>query len=941
MLWEWNSDVMLFSETWLQPHCTVNSHLALPNFSLFRRDRIHRSHGGLVLYVNDHLCPRRRIDLEADDIECIVLELSKTIPKQLFFCCYRPPDQSPELFFSTLFRLLSAADTDSTILNLIGDFNAKHSSWDSDSLANVAGSKMFDLMLDFCFSQLVHTSTRFSADGNSSSVLDLFATTRPDLVLKTEVTDPISDHCCVNTQINIRSRLSPKQVKRISLPDFERADWVGFRANLAQTPLLAAVQGTSDINIAWKVWHNIFLDKAARFVPSRYITLRPNNARWMTSDLHKLSRQKHRLFAAAKRSHQAEDWDRYRQARNRCTAEFQKAKTAYVRRTHAKLRDEADGSHRWWRLAKSLARITNPTVSIPDMSDNGIALSSENDKADLLARFFARQCTDANPQADTCGAPFPLSPSHPRFEFPPITEQLTLRRLQRLPIHKATADKLITNRMLRECAPFICSSLTYLFNLSLSTSTFPLEWKHAVVTPLFKQRGSPNDATNYRPVSLLPAIGKLLDAMLSERLLSYLQRNGIISCHQYGFLPRRSTTMQLVYIVHRWLKAMEDGDRTHAVFMDFMKAFDRVWHHGLLHKLKQIGLTSDSIELIRSYLSHRTISVRVGATLSRPHTITAGVPQGSHLGPVLFLVFINDLPSHVGIPTELYADDAVLHHQTKSSDITSLEPLQTAVSHAEQWALSWNGRFGHAKTKLLVIRARNQQPAILPSSVLIEESPIEVVVSHRHLGVILTDNLQWRTHISSIICSCSKRAGLLRWMANDLPQDAAVRLYLHYVRPLFEYASPVWHGSLSEQEATALERIQAAVARRLLGAAWDTPKTELLQRLEWPSLRWRREIQGMVLFHQLLLSRPPPLSDCLFPFSHTKVSRSQRKPFQLLLPNVKTNRFLKSFFFRSSLLWNSLPHCIQSLTSSPQFKQALQDHWRAHKFNTHTNIPVR
>lgn len=141
MLWEWNSDVMLFSETWLQPHCTVNSHLALPNFSLFRRDRIHRSHGGLVLYVNDHLCPRRRIDLEADDIECIVLELSKTIPKQLFFCCYRPPDQSPELFFSTLFRLLSAADTDSTILNLIGDFNAKHSSWDSDSLANVAGSK--------------------------------------------------------------------------------------------------------------------------------------------------------------------------------------------------------------------------------------------------------------------------------------------------------------------------------------------------------------------------------------------------------------------------------------------------------------------------------------------------------------------------------------------------------------------------------------------------------------------------------------------------------------------------------------------------------------------------------------------------------------------------------------------------------------------------------
>ena len=215
--------------------------------------------------------------------------------------------------------------------------------------------------------------------------------------------------------------------------------------------------------------------------------------------------------------------------------------------------------------------------------------------------------------------------------------------------------------------------------------------------------------------------------------------------------------------------------------MDFKKAFDRVWHTGLLYKLAMIGVAPPSVSWISDFLTKRTISVRVGSTLSPQHTISAGVPQGSHLGPVLFLVFINDLPSHVHLPTELYADDALIHETlTRNTTATNTTTLQGAVNDAEQWALSWNGRFGHEKTKLLNIGKTRDTPLVIDSH------PIEAVALHKHLGIIFTPDLKWTTHIQAVIRNAFKRAGLLRWMSHHLRGPLTTKLYLSYVRPTME-----------------------------------------------------------------------------------------------------------------------------------------------------------
>ena len=187
-------------------------------------------------------------------------------------------------------------------------------------------------------------------------------------------------------------------------------------------------------------------------------------------------------------------------------------------------------------------------------------------------------------------------------------------------------------------------------------------------------------------------------------------------------------------------------------------------------------------------------------------------------------------------------------------------------------------------------------------------------------------------HMMHLLSMGKRKAGSLRFMARELPADLICRLYVSCVRPVLEYASPVWHGGISRQQAIALEIIQASVARRVLKAPWRTPKQELLERLQWPSLFWRRCVSTTCLLHTLMHNPTSPLNQCLFPFAQSLSLYNLRKPRQLILPRVRTSHHLHSFFYNSALLWNSLPHSLQSIPNHAQFRKALSHHWKEHQY---------
>ena len=420
----------------------------------------------------------------------------------------------------------------------------------------------------------------------------------------------------------------------------------------------------------------------------------------MTADLHRLSRKKHRLFKLASRTKLDSDWGKYTRVHNDCNREFEKAKRRHLTNVHSSIVEESTGSSTRWRKVKDLAKIATHASVIPDMEDVSTTATSPEAKANLFARFFASQCSDPH-SSDTLppGAPYPTRSGDGTYDHHPVTDREVLNSLSKLSPSKSSGCPLLTNRVLREVAPSISQSLTYIFNLSLQSSTFPQDWKTAVVVPLYKQRGDASAPTNYRPVSLLPAVAKVLDAIQIKRLSSFLVKNKLLTNHQFGFLPGRSTTQQLVYVVDKWLQTQDKGSASVGVFLDFQKAFDKVWHKGLLFKLACCGVSPDALSWFESYLLDQAITVRVEGIYSKSHSISTGVPQGSHLGPILFAVFINDLTSAAQkSQTELYADDALIHKDI-SKDIIPQEmhSLQTSVSAASAWAQSWRGRFSPAK----------------------------------------------------------------------------------------------------------------------------------------------------------------------------------------------------------------------------------------------------
>ena len=393
-----------------------------------------------------------------------------------------------------------------------------------------------------------------------------------------------------------------------------------------------------------------------------------------------------------------------------------------------------------------------------------------------------------------------------------------------------------------------------------------------------------------------------MDQLQSEALLSHLVKNKLISAHQFGFLPYRCTAMQLVYIPETWLHSLEGDKGTVAIFINFYKAFDRVWQTGLPHKLSLLGVNTSSIDWLNNYLLDRVLHARVGSAISRTFPLSAGVPGGSHLGLVLFLAFINDLPATIPSPSELYADDALLHQHC--SAYSFLERLQQSITSAESWELSWHGRFGHRKTVALPI-GTHAKSACLSCPVKIEGQSVQLSDVPKRLGVYLSGDLSWSPHLSSVNSKSTEHAGLLRHMACKISPELVTKLYLSFVRPILEYASPSWHFSISASEALAMERIQASVARKVLRADWLTSKATLLRQLNWPSLRWRLSVACSTLFHKRITEPSPPLSECLVPFSSELSARPTREPLQLVLSRCKSSKPLKSHF---PILSHSLEH---------------------------------
>ena len=412
-------------------------------------------------------------------------------------------------------------------------------------------------------------------------------------------------------------------------------------------------------------------------IPEKTVTIRPNDKPWCDSMLRKTIRIRNRLRQKALKSKKAEHWADYRKVRNRVNNMKKHAILNYYNNIETHLNDCSKNNNKlYWKLIKEVFQVksNNEIPPIQFTSENGsnIIAFSDKEKSEVLNKYFS---SISNIDDTSHSLPDSYSLCNDSLNEIFIEEQEVIDIITTLPVNKAIGPDCISHRMLKSTAHTISRPLCMLFNKSLREKSFPSYWKEAHVLPLFK-KGDPSSPCNYRPVSLLSCVSKVMERIIFKHVYNFFHKNNLFYKYQAGFLPGHSTVFQLLETYHTIVKSIDDGKFCCMVFCDLSKAFDRVWHKGLLFKLHTYGIRGNVFQWFTNYLSCRSQKVMFKDQLSSSASLNAGVPQGSVLGPLLFLIYVNDVAEKMVSFCRLFADDNSIQHTSKN-----LNEIEFTLNH--------------------------------------------------------------------------------------------------------------------------------------------------------------------------------------------------------------------------------------------------------------------
>ena len=508
------------------------------------------------------------------------------------------------------------------------------------------------------------------------------------------------------------------------------------------------------------------------------------------------------------------------------------------------------------------------------MEHNGSAINDDQEKAEVLNSFFA-ECFNSSLPSLSSGENFC---SNEEDDVCPddflCYEEEVLELLQSIDTTKANGPDGISGTMLKATAYAIFPSVTALFNKSIRSGIVPTKWKEANVTPIPKGSNT-SSVSNYRPISLLSVLSKLLERHMHSLIHRYLMTYHPLAIQQWGFQPHKSTVSALLDATHKWSNFLDKGLEVVVVCFDLKKAFDSVPHRALIDKMKSIGLHPYLVRWTANYLTGRSQRVVLNGSSSSLLPVISDVPQGSVLGPLLFLIYIDgcaNTPLNSDNDVTLYADDLSLFRPIRSPE--DYDRLQEDINNLATWVTASLLTFNAMKCKYLLL-SRRRSHAVIPQLYL-SETPLVRVFKYKYLGVIFTADLSWSEHIQSISSKAKRLLGVLyRQFYRYSSGLTLATLYKSLVRPHLEYASPVWNPYL-DKDIELLESVQK-MALKICTKNWNSSYEENLAIVSLTSLAQRRDHLSLCYFYKLVHNLFCFPEAPLIPYTHTKFTRAGSK----------------------------------------------------------------
>ena len=500
-----------------------------------------------------------------------------------------------------------------------------------------------------------------------------------------------------------------------------------------------------------------------------------------------------------------------------------------------------------------------------------------------------------------------------------VTKDQIINIINKFSANKAHGYDGISVSMLKLCAAEVASPLLLIFQDCINYGIFPDCWKYANVQPIHKKNNR-QIKSNYRPISLLPICGIFLEKIVFDQVYAFLHVNNLLSKNQSGFRPGDSTIYQLLSVTSSIYDTFENYDETRAVFLDISKAFDKVWHEGIIFKLRSNGISGNLLSFFGNYLSNRYQRVVLNGLESNWKSLNAGVPQGSVLGPLLFLVYINDLTDNISSDMRLFADDSSLFTSVKGVTETHdklLKDLQTITIWAYQWKMVFNPDITKQATEV-IFSCKNKQP--VHPELNFNRIPVAREPFTKHLGVYLDSRLNFSKHVKEQVLKASKGVSLLKFLSRYVDRNVLDLSYKLYVRPHLDYGDVIFHNQRMDL-MSLIERVQYKAALIVTGCWQGTSRDKLYDELGWESLSDRRWARRLSIFYKIKNGLTPSyLCDHIPKRNIIDISLRNRS---IVAPLARTERYENSFFPYTIKSWENLDDVAKSKPSVQSFKKYL------------------
>ena len=732
-------DIILGTETWLSPG-VPDAEIFPPEvgYTVFRHDRADKYGGAIVATKNDLVVQEIN---KQNSVEAVFVKISLASTSLTVGSVYRTPSSTNMDQMNRLIGCLDKLDQND-VLWIGGDLNLPDIDWRQERVTGhqypIAINEAFiEKTRDIGLTQTNHTPTR------GDNILDLFFTNRPNLTTNCWTIPGLSDHDIIITDNNVAAS------KIIQVP---RTVTIWKKANVTamqeETRIFAGnfiKQTHTNVQRSWDSISEHLKELMKKHVPTKKVSTKFHQP-WIQTSLKRLSRQKRRAWAKAKTSNSPVDWEKYEEIKKKTQRENRRAYESHVNTLISE-----DSNKALWKYIKS--RKCDP-VGVASLRHENTTHTENVDKANALNRQFCSVFTSENDHDRT---PTSSAASDTTINMQEITVTIegVYKLLSNLNPKKAAGPDDIPARLLQLTAKEIAPALTKLFNMSLNTGEIPIIWKHARVQPIFK-KGDRHVASNYRPISLTCICCKLLEHIIRTSITTHLENANILNDAQHGFRKGRSCETQLISVVHDFTSVLDRGGQTDVVLLDFAKAFDKVPHQRLIHKLQEAGINETTVRWIKAFLSERTQVVVVGGEASETGKVSSGVPQGSVLGPTLFLIYINDLPVNIDSNVKLFADDTLLYKNI--NNVEDCHKLNSDLWKLQQWEQKWLMDFNVSKCQ--VLRVTNKKSPIMFSYQLHGQT-LQEVNSAKYLGIEISSSMKWSTHISHITSKANIQPALL------------------------------------------------------------------------------------------------------------------------------------------------------------------------------------